>query len=226
MVTFICDACQQSVKKPKVEEHAKRCYSCSVFSCVDCGTDFSTTTVKNHSSCMSEAEKYHGKFASGNQQQQKDKANQEKEKKEQKEKKESEAPAQPRPASHKHQDQITAADKNGSDGQQAPSVSRKRGRDGSVADEVSMPIPKKKNSIKIGPILADFIESRGGSADVDALINHALDALKATENPKANKKENISSDRMRKRILRSLLKARVLYAVAQDDGAKRRVRSQ
>ncbi|KAG8344140.1 LYAR type C2HC zinc finger [Trypanosoma vivax] len=61
MVSFTCSVCQDVVKKPKVAGHANLCRG-AVFSCIDCMNVFDCQTVKNHSSCVSEAEKYQGKW--------------------------------------------------------------------------------------------------------------------------------------------------------------------
>jgi len=61
MVSFICDACGNTVKKNQVEKHYQTvCRSCSVLSCIDCGVDFPGDAYVSHTSCISEAEKYQG----------------------------------------------------------------------------------------------------------------------------------------------------------------------
>lgn len=63
MVSFVCDACGQTVKKQKVEKHYQsECRNCSVLSCIDCGKDFPGDSYASHTSCISEAEKYQGKL--------------------------------------------------------------------------------------------------------------------------------------------------------------------
>ena len=63
MVSFICDACGQTVKKNRVEKHYQsECPNCSVLSCIDCGKDFHGDAYAEHTSCISEAEKYQGKL--------------------------------------------------------------------------------------------------------------------------------------------------------------------
>jgi cell growth-regulating nucleolar protein len=57
MPSFVCDACQETLKKAKLESHAARCTN-AVFSCIDCSTTFSGNSYKQHTSCISEAEKY------------------------------------------------------------------------------------------------------------------------------------------------------------------------
>jgi len=57
MVSFQCDACGDTVKKPKLDQHYQRCYS-SV-TCIDCSKTFNSPAEwKGHTSCISEAEKY------------------------------------------------------------------------------------------------------------------------------------------------------------------------
>eukprot|EP00029_Vermamoeba_vermiformis_P012930 TRINITY_DN7875_c0_g1_i1.p1 TRINITY_DN7875_c0_g1~~TRINITY_DN7875_c0_g1_i1.p1 ORF type:complete len:211 (-),score=71.67 TRINITY_DN7875_c0_g1_i1:30-662(-) len=57
MVSFICDQCQDTVKKPKLDRHRQQCYGAS-FTCVDCNQYFSGTSYRDHITCISEAEKY------------------------------------------------------------------------------------------------------------------------------------------------------------------------
>ncbi|KAJ2143335.1 hypothetical protein GGH19_003122 [Coemansia sp. RSA 1807] len=61
MVSFVCNACQETLKKPKLDMHANRCHYAS-FSCIDCSVDFVGTSYRQHTSCISEAEKYEGKL--------------------------------------------------------------------------------------------------------------------------------------------------------------------
>lgn len=61
MVSFICDACGNSVRKNQVEKHYQNaCRNCSVLSCIDCGVDFPGDSYATHTSCITEAEKYQG----------------------------------------------------------------------------------------------------------------------------------------------------------------------
>ncbi|KAI8808901.1 LYAR-type C2HC zinc finger-domain-containing protein [Cladochytrium replicatum] len=57
MVSFVCDSCQTTLKKQKLDQHASRCQYAQ-FSCVDCMKTFSGTEYRAHTSCISEAEKY------------------------------------------------------------------------------------------------------------------------------------------------------------------------
>ncbi|KAH8077936.1 putative nucleolus protein [Filobasidium floriforme] len=56
MVSFQCDNCADTVKKPALDKHRNRCWG--TFTCLDCSTTFANTDYKNHTSCISEAEKY------------------------------------------------------------------------------------------------------------------------------------------------------------------------
>ncbi len=41
MVVFCCNACGESLKKNKVQQHyEQKCRNCTVLSCMDCGKDF------------------------------------------------------------------------------------------------------------------------------------------------------------------------------------------
>ncbi|KAJ8323752.1 hypothetical protein O5D80_007640 [Batrachochytrium dendrobatidis] len=57
MVSFSCEVCQETIKKPKLEQHYYRCPR-AYYSCVDCSTTFQGTDYRAHTSCISEAEKY------------------------------------------------------------------------------------------------------------------------------------------------------------------------
>ncbi|KAH6564225.1 hypothetical protein BASA60_010399 [Batrachochytrium salamandrivorans] len=57
MVSFSCEVCQETIKKPKLEQHYYRCPN-AYYSCVDCSITFQGTEYRSHISCISEAEKY------------------------------------------------------------------------------------------------------------------------------------------------------------------------
>ncbi|KAI3660522.1 hypothetical protein MP638_000979 [Amoeboaphelidium occidentale] len=69
MVSFVCDKCQETVKKPKLDAHRMRCRN-TCFSCVDCSVDFYNCDYRQHTSCITEVEKYQGKSKQTKQQQQ------------------------------------------------------------------------------------------------------------------------------------------------------------
>lgn len=54
MVSFSCDSCQETIKKPKLKQHSQRCGDS--FTCIDCSASFGS--VNNHTSCIPEHEKY------------------------------------------------------------------------------------------------------------------------------------------------------------------------
>lgn len=59
MVTFTCMQCSESLRKPAVAKHIRRCRG-GLLSCIDCGQDFDEESYKAHTSCISEAERYQG----------------------------------------------------------------------------------------------------------------------------------------------------------------------
>lgn len=66
MVFFTCNACGQSIKKNRVEKHwQSECPRCEVLSCMDCGKDFYGDEYIEHTSCITEAEKYQGSLFKG-----------------------------------------------------------------------------------------------------------------------------------------------------------------
>lgn len=58
MVTFSCDNCNDTVKKPKANQHAQRCRGS--LTCIDCSKTFWSGEWNAHNSCISEAEAYQG----------------------------------------------------------------------------------------------------------------------------------------------------------------------
>jgi len=59
MVCFECQKCNETVRKPKLEKHLLFCGSHYV-SCIDCSKVFRWDEWQEHTSCMSEAQKYQG----------------------------------------------------------------------------------------------------------------------------------------------------------------------
>ncbi|KAI9103279.1 hypothetical protein DFS34DRAFT_608119 [Phlyctochytrium arcticum] len=70
MVSFVCDSCQETLKKPKLDQHKGRCRQAQ-FTCIDCSTTFQGFDYRSHTSCISEAEKYQGALYKGNKKNQK-----------------------------------------------------------------------------------------------------------------------------------------------------------
>lgn len=63
MVSFVCDRCQETLKKAKVQGHLNRCSG--PVSCIDCSAVFPGDAFKAHTSCVSEAQKYEGALFKG-----------------------------------------------------------------------------------------------------------------------------------------------------------------
>ncbi|KAJ8140041.1 hypothetical protein OY671_006763 [Metschnikowia pulcherrima] len=57
MVSFSCEVCNDTVIKKKLDQHKQRCYD-AYFTCIDCSTTFGGNDYRNHTQCISEAEKY------------------------------------------------------------------------------------------------------------------------------------------------------------------------
>ena len=66
MVFFVCEGCNESLKKNKVDAHASRCRNCWAVTCVDCSKTFEGDDYRQHTACISEAEKYEGSCYQGN----------------------------------------------------------------------------------------------------------------------------------------------------------------
>jgi cell growth-regulating nucleolar protein len=60
MVFFVCEGCNETLKKNKVDAHAARCKNCWAVTCVDCNVVFKGDDFAAHTTCISEAEKYEG----------------------------------------------------------------------------------------------------------------------------------------------------------------------
>lgn len=57
MVSFSCEVCNDTVIKKKLDQHRQRCHG-AYFTCIDCSITFSGAEYRNHTQCISEAEKY------------------------------------------------------------------------------------------------------------------------------------------------------------------------
>eukprot|EP00981_Chlorochromonas_danica_P004563 scaffold912_cov187-Ochromonas_danica.AAC.41 len=58
MVYFVCEGCNETLKKNQVDKHAYSCKSCHAVTCVDCQVSFYGDDYAAHVTCISEAEKY------------------------------------------------------------------------------------------------------------------------------------------------------------------------
>jgi len=62
MVFFVCEGCNETLKKNQVDKHAGHCLSCWAVTCVDCNVTFPGDEYRAHTSCISEAQRYEGKL--------------------------------------------------------------------------------------------------------------------------------------------------------------------
>jgi cell growth-regulating nucleolar protein len=65
MVFFVCEGCNESLKKNQVDKHAMKCHGCWAVTCVDCSVTFPGNDYAAHTSCVSEAQKYEGSLYKG-----------------------------------------------------------------------------------------------------------------------------------------------------------------
>lgn len=65
MVSFSCEVCNDTVIKKKLDGHKQRCRG-AYFTCIDCSTTFNGNDYRQHTSCISEAEKYEKALYKGN----------------------------------------------------------------------------------------------------------------------------------------------------------------
>lgn len=69
MVSFSCEVCNDTVLKKKLDQHKQRCNG-AYYTCIDCSVTFNGTEYRQHTSCISEAEKYEKGLYKGNKKQQ------------------------------------------------------------------------------------------------------------------------------------------------------------
>jgi cell growth-regulating nucleolar protein len=58
MVFFVCETCNETLKKNQVDKHCYSCRGCNAVTCVDCSVTFYGNDYAAHTTCISEAEKY------------------------------------------------------------------------------------------------------------------------------------------------------------------------
>lgn len=64
MVSFTCDLCQDVIKKKNVDKHCEtKCRNAWRFTCLTCNQTFEGFDYQNHNSCITEEQKYFGRFA-------------------------------------------------------------------------------------------------------------------------------------------------------------------
>lgn len=64
MVSFSCEVCNETLAKKKCQQHQGRCRG-AYFTCLDCQKTFYGNDYVNHTSCISEADKYEKGFSAG-----------------------------------------------------------------------------------------------------------------------------------------------------------------
>ena len=64
MVFFVCESCNETLKRAHVDKHWYKCHFTAV-TCVDCNVTFSGEDYLAHTTCISEAEKYEGALYRG-----------------------------------------------------------------------------------------------------------------------------------------------------------------
>lgn len=74
MVSFSCEVCNDTVIKKKLDQHRLKCHG-AFFTCIDCSTTFQGTNYRQHTSCITEAEKYEKGLYKGKKQANKPTAN-------------------------------------------------------------------------------------------------------------------------------------------------------
>ena len=63
MGCFICEACGATLKKQQIDKHCEtRCRNAWNFTCVECLVTLPGFEYKTHDLCMTEVEKFQGKF--------------------------------------------------------------------------------------------------------------------------------------------------------------------
>ena len=107
MVTFVCDVCGDTIKKNKVDKHcATKCRDAWNFTCLECGKVFAGYEYDQHTSWITEVEKYQGHFIEKQKEKKRKQKEEEKKKDSEEEQKgdtEPEQPAaeEPKPEEHK-----------------------------------------------------------------------------------------------------------------------------
>ena len=57
MVHFVCEVCQETLRKNKLDSHFQDCKRAQ-YTCLDCSTTFQGDSYRKHTSCISEEQKY------------------------------------------------------------------------------------------------------------------------------------------------------------------------
>ena len=63
MTVFICECCGATLKKTQIDRHCEfKCKSAWAFTCIECHKTMSGFEYKEHNVCMTEVQKFQGKF--------------------------------------------------------------------------------------------------------------------------------------------------------------------
>ena len=63
MVTLMCECCGATLKKQQVDKHCMTvCRSAWAFTCIECMVTMEGMAYKEHNECMTESQKFAGKF--------------------------------------------------------------------------------------------------------------------------------------------------------------------
>ena len=63
MAVFICECCGATLKKQQVDKHCVgKCANAWQFTCVECMTTLEGFDYQDHNECMTEVQKFQGKF--------------------------------------------------------------------------------------------------------------------------------------------------------------------
>ena len=63
MVVFICETCFATLKKNQIDKHCEtKCRNGWHFTCLECSKTFGGFEYKEHNECMTEVQRYQGKF--------------------------------------------------------------------------------------------------------------------------------------------------------------------
>ena len=181
MVVFQCDGCGESVKKPKAEQHVNTCRYCRALVCLDCMKRFTDDSYKQHTSCISEAQKYQGALykppkgkQGGNQQQQQQK---------QQPKPKVEAAKRPREEEKKVEEKVEKVEEKKPEPVEEEAV---------AAAEAPAKKAKKMHTSKalIAALVATMREARGEGETIDELRERAEKVLHRALNKAVTKLSN------------------------------------
>eukprot|EP01006_Ploeotia_vitrea_P045385 TRINITY_DN66936_c8_g6_i1.p1 TRINITY_DN66936_c8_g6~~TRINITY_DN66936_c8_g6_i1.p1 ORF type:complete len:218 (+),score=110.85 TRINITY_DN66936_c8_g6_i1:83-736(+) len=185
MVSFICDLCQTTLKKAKVDRHCWSCPSESV-SCIDCCVTFYGDDYRKHTQCMTEAEKVEGKLYRGKKsksKQQQNSSNNNNQSNSNNNNNQSNKQQQPKQESQKknlkRKEPTTSGDANGSDNNNNSKKQKKAGASTSdkTVQSVVAKILKSKKHVSLAKIRSKVVKKKDKLADAAGDDDKTLDAL-------------------------------------------------